>query len=66
VPISASYNPGTGIQTINHSSQSGLLSSSFAKCPLDTYEIITDQTTGALLVGTAVTVDISTVYIDTS
>lgn len=66
ISITETFAAGIGVKTIDHSTVSGLLSSTFTSCPITYYELITDQMTGALLGGTSVTVDATNLYVDTS
>jgi hypothetical protein len=61
-----SFSAETEVKTLDHSTDSDLLTSLFASCPVKTYNLITDQFTGALLGGTAVKVDALNINIDIS
>ena len=55
------YANGIGIQYLDHTPQTSLLSSSYAGCPIQSYDIITDQVAGTSLGGTAISVDSTSV-----
>jgi hypothetical protein len=51
---------------LDHTSQTSLLSSSYAGCPIQSYDIITDQVAGTSLGGTPISVGSTNLITDTS
>jgi hypothetical protein len=63
--LGATYQKGIGSQSLEHSPQTSLLLSSHAGCPIQSYDIITDQVAGTSLGGTPISVDSTSVITDT-